>query len=444
MLVEFSVENFMSIKDRVTLSMVASADKSHQENTMEGEGLPAGVRLLRSAGIYGANASGKSNVVMGLRTLRRMVTESASKMQKGDVVPVRPFRLDPATVSAPSVFEVVFLTGGQRYTYGFAATRERVHEEWLLASSKRSRTLFERLPDGSVHFGGSWRGERLRLQNATRPNALLLSVAVQLNNPTAQPVFDWIAKGMRVISDEPETQSEMAYTMDLLVHNEDFPAFFDGFVRASDLGIDRVKVEERPVTEDSLRAILREGQVGDEQIDVTVAEILSSIPEGKEAKLPWPTTVHRDSDGAEIAFLPSRDESAGTQRLLALAGPWFHVIREGCVLLIDELEAKLHPLMTRFLVDRIHGAPRPAQLVFTTHDSSLLDPDLFRRDQIWFTEKDGGGATQLYSLAEFKARRDENFRAGYLHGRYGAVPFIGDFRFEQEDADKQEPVSATD
>ena len=425
MLLEFSVANYLSFKDRVTLSLVASKDTEHPENTFPLND-KSDLSLLKSVGIYGANASGKSNLINALRFMTRFVLTSASEMQRGDAIEVVPFKLDPKTISKPSEFELVFVVGHERYVYGFTADSKEVYEEWLTATRmtaarRKPRVLFERSPGTEIHFGDSWRGDRLKLEKVTRPNALFLSVAVQFDNLIARPVFDYFRNGIRWVSDMPETALEAFYTADRFLSDESFAEYIRRFMKAADLSIEGLSVEESPLRESERWAGLRK---------YIRQDILADLAEDEKEMLV--RSLHRTSEGSEVTFDLNKEESAGTRRLFALAGPWCHVSDEGCILLVDELDAHLHPLMTRFLVKLIHSAKGTPQLIFTTHDTSVLDAELFRRDQIWFTEKDEFGATNLYSLWDYDIRdirKDENFGKWYLTGRYGATPIIGGFAF---------------
>ncbi len=424
MLLEFSVTNYRSINKRVTLSLVASKDETHAENTFPVEG-GADLSLLKSVAIYGANASGKSNLLRALSFMMRFVRTSASEGQRGDPIDVEPFKLDPETAKQPSEFELAFILDGERYVYGFMADQERVYEEWLTAARKKPRVLFRRSSDGDFYFGPSWRGARRKLAAMTRPNALFLSVAVQFANTTAEPVFDWFRDSLRAISDEPETESEMLFTINMFAQDEDFPKHLARFIKDADIGIDRFGLERVPLSERLLELPERLRK-----------PFLSGLPQEHQDILQDAydhdvKSFHTSTDGSEVVFDLRRDESAGTVRLFALAGPFLHVLSKGCVLLVDDIASKLHPLLTRFLIDEIHRASTGSQLIFTTHDCSLLDSGLFRRDQIWFTEKDRPGATDLYSIWDYKPRKDENFRTGYLQGRYGAIPFVGELTFDK-------------
>lgn len=428
MLLQFSVANFRSFHDRRTLNLVASNDQTHSDNTFA---VPeqSKLRLLKCAGVYGPNASGKSNLIKALAFMRRFVIESATKYQSGDAIPVAAFKLSEDTAPKPSEFEIVFISEGNRYVYGFTADSERVHREWLtVARTAKPSLLFQRMltdaGETDYRFGGSWKGGSEHLKRQTRGNALFLSVAVQYNNPTAQPVFDWFRSQLRGISDQPS--EEKAYTIQEIEKESTSKNVVLAAMQIADLGIDDLRVESVPLADSPLWA-----KLGDEERK----KLLSQIPPDREVHLRRVKTGHRMIDHPEALVWLDLDteESGGTDRFFSLLGPWLYMLKQGCTLFIDEFGTRLHPLLTRMLVGMCQDTrikSRKHQLIFTTHDSSLLNAELFRRDQIWFTEKDPNQATDLYSLWDYRVRKDENFESGYLKGRYGAVPFIGEFTFE--------------
>lgn len=426
MLIEFSVGNFRSFKDIVTLSMVAAKltakDKALDENNVfEAPGAPA---LLTSAAIYGANASGKSNLIAAIDFMKEFVLNSPKETRPTGSISVEPFRLSVDDAERSSHFEVVFLLDGQRYRYGFEATTQRVTSEWLFTvpSTKEAR-LFER-DGGQVKLGTGFQ-EGKALIDRTRPNALFLSVAAQFNGPVSQRLLGWfrdlgVASGL-------EDMGLRFFTQRRFLDGEQRNEIID-FVRNLDLGIDDVRVEER-------RA---ERMAFPDDMPEAVQEAFETILSATEAEYAQVAvhTIHRVPDSAsadarEIVFNLDEHESEGTKKLFALAGPVTLALKAGEVLVIDELDARLHPVMTREIVSLFNSRetnPNHAQLIFTTQDTNLLDNSLFRRDQIWFTEKDRFGASHLYSLAEFNVRNDEAFERNYVKGKYGAVPFLGNLR----------------
>ena len=431
MLIEFSVGNFRSFKEIVTLSMVAakltSKDKALDENNVfETPGAPP---LLTSATIYGANASGKSNLVAAVRFMRRFVLSSQRETKATGGISVDPFLLRTGSAEEPSHFETVFVIDGVRYRYGFNVTTERVSSEWLYSvSTSREARLFERREDG-IKLGESFRGEGKELIELTRPNALFLSVVAQFNGPTSQKVVNWFRK-MRIVSAPEDSRPDMRFRTLRGYVNDGLQDDIVRLITRLDLGIDDIRVEKVLLTQDSVPDNMPE------EVRRFVRDLIDD-PRGEAFTI---KTVHKayDAEGQEVGtvlFDLDRRESEGTKKLFSLAGTLLGALRDGRLLIVDELDARLHPLMTREIISLFNSKqtnPQHAQLIFTTQDTNLLDNRLLRRDQIWFTEKDRQGATQLYSLAEFKVRNDEAFERNYIQGRYGAVPFLGDLRQTME------------
>ena len=416
MLIEFSVANFRSLRETQTFSLTKGKGDELLESNTFGATAFNRFELLRSAAIYGPNASGKSNFLLALRTMRKVVLESATGLQRGDPLPVTPFRLDPVTVGQPSEFEVSFIVDQVRYQYGFSASAERIHEEWLLAYPKgRPQRWFGRAWDAQRggydwEIGNNLSGEKQLWQKSTRDNALFLSTAVQLNSEQLQPIYDWFKRTLRTtqlggwsptFSASLCEQSEKQQVMD--------------FLRAADLNIDDIQVEKQAFDAQALPDDMPES------LRVAIASDM------KDKQVVRVKTVHKGSDGEAVVF-DLVDESDGTQKLFAFAGPWIDALANGYVLFIDELHDNLHPRLVQFLVQLFHNREtnrHNAQLVFTTHETSILDQDVFRRDQIWFCEKTGKQATSLYPLTDFSPRKGrENLELAYLSGRYGAMPYI--------------------
>jgi AAA15 family ATPase/GTPase len=416
MLVEMSVANFRSFRETQTFSLAkGKGDEMVATNTFNAAAANS-IALLRSAAIYGPNASGKSNLLLALQTMKQVVVESAINLQRGDKLPVTPFRLNPQTRQQPSEFEVTFLVEGVRYQYGFAATAERIHEEWLLAYPKgRAQRWFGRAwnPDDQRYdweLGNNLTGEKQLWQKSTRDNALFLSTAVQLNSEQLQPIFDWFKNTLRLANVGGWGPVFSAS----LCESSDKVRIMD-FLRAADFHIDDILVESRPFDPDTLPTDMPE----------PVREAIAG--DIKDKKIIDIKTVHKDGDGDSIVF-DFEDESDGTRKLFSFAGPWIDSLTNGYVLFIDELHDNLHPRLVQFLVQLFHSQetnPNNAQLIFTTHETSILNQEVFRRDQIWFCEKDESQATVLYPLTDFSPRKGrENLEATYLSGRYGALPFI--------------------
>jgi AAA15 family ATPase/GTPase len=428
MFIEFSVSNFRSILSRQTLSMVASPDKAHaQRNVSPAKDKDLGV--LRSAVIYGANAAGKSNLLRALETLRQLVQNSATSVQEGQRLPVTPFLFSHVSIESPSKFEIIFIADdGVRYHYCCALSAERVTEEWLVAYPQgRAQRWFEReyvAESGKQRwwFGPNFKAERAERkvwQEFTRDNALFLSTATQLNNAQLRPVFQWITHKLIVLS--PGVQMNPFLSFELL-REEDGQEKLMRFMRAADVGIDRLELLEEdlspPVAGQLAPGAMRV------RFEFGAPPGVSPAATKRVKVLAW----HKCQGSSEDVAIDMGDESDGTQKLFEFVGGWLRALDWGATLFVDELDRSLHPHMTRFLVGLFHSQHNEsdAQLVFTTHDTTLLDTDLMRRDQVWFVEKDAQRSSHFYSLLDYSPRKDEALERGYLKGRYGAIPFIGD------------------
>ena len=434
MLIEFSVANFRSIQTRQTLSMVAGPDPAHRSrNVTPGQGKE--LVFLRSAVIYGPNAAGKSNLLRAVETLRRLVQVSATGFQEGQAIPVTPFLFAKEQSEQPTEFEIIFIADdGIRYHYCCLVSTERVLKEWLVAYPLgRAQRWFEREYDAESQKDRWWfgpnfmaeRAERKVWQEFTRANALFLSTAIQLNNAQLRPAFNWITQKLIVLV--PGVDINPFLSLNLLREDDGLQQIM-GFMRAADIGIDRLELREEEVPVPTPGSL----PPGGLRVQFEIG-----TPPGSAAKLQTPKSYrvlawHKQTDSAEEVPLDISEESDGTRKLFEFTGGWLHALKHGATLLVDELDRSLHPHMTRFLVGLFHSRSNThnAQLVFTTHDTTLLDTDLLRRDQIWFVEKDEHQASHLYSLLEYSPRKDEALERGYLKGRYGAIPFIGDFGFD--------------
>lgn len=413
MLLEFRVENYRSIRDSQVLSLVASTDKRLADTHLAPTGLKSPGRAVRSAALYGPNASGKSNLLQALGFMRALVAESATVIQLGQTFNVQPFRLDAKLSTQPTVFEITFVEAGVRYQYGFSLTPERIVDEWLLVyRAPKPQRWFSRQSNTrtgvtTYEFSSHLTGPRKLWQDSTRPNGLFLSTAVQLNSELLRPVFTWI--------------------VDKIVHfaagQSPLPEFTNRWLKdAPDKRSVRDFLSSADISISDILAVPRKGLF--QQVTFSGTGEPAKVSQVEQEML-MPQFVHETKKGSAIFEL--HEESLGTQRLYLLAGPVLDVLRYGRVLVVDELDSSLHPLLVRRLIGMFHNAnlnPHSAQLIFSTHDTTLLDQTLFRRDQIWFTEKDSTQATRLYPLSDFSPRNKEALERGYLAGRYGAVPFF--------------------
>lgn len=414
MLIEFRVKNFRSLRDEQVLSLVASKDKALQNTHTLNTSVNAVPSLLRCAVVYGANASGKSNLIKALQYMRDVVVESATAIQPGQPYGVQAFRLDPESAAQPSEFEVTFLLDGVRYQYGFSMNTKRILSEHLLVyKAFKPQRWFERYLDADTgkdvyEFSSSLKGPKTVWEGATRPNALFLSMAVQLNSELLRPVFDWFTNQLVIVNELSRLNPQVS--IQKLQQAENRRAICN-FLSAADISIADIDVVTRKVPGQALHFDLAAGKT-----EVRTEEV-------EEHQLRFHHVTEKGDAVFEIG-----DESSGTRNLLFLSGPVLDILTKDITLVIDEFDTSLHTLLVRELVNLFHTPEvntGGAQLIFSTHDTSLLDaPDLLRRDQIWLVEKDRDQASQLVALVEFSPRKNEALERGYLMGRYGGVPFI--------------------
>lgn len=415
MILSFRVKNFRSIAEDAILSMrPVRAYKEHLENVHRS----GNIEILKVAGIYGANASGKSNLVKAFDAMRRILFGSLQRSSVDDI-DVEPFELDPQKKNEPSEFDMEMLIGDYVYRYGFSVTEKSVVAEWLFRSSGEQRAvskpLFVREGSAILEANKKVFRELKNLDMATiLPNALLLPKLDQSNSDVAKRIMRWF-KDVNVLSGSFSS----TYNPYSARHINDV-AFHDNMmklIRLADQSILNVAVNTREVRMDDLPARVRRTIPDDIKI--------RSIEEKSVMML------RRNVDGEHVFFDIVEKESEGTMKIFELSGPLTDILNRGRILVIDEMEAKLHPLLTRRLVLLFmseQSNPNHAQLIFVTHDATLLRSVGLRRDQVWLCEKDKMGRTDLYCLAEIRsqsgARKEDNLEKKYLEGRFGAVPYF--------------------
>ena len=368
--------------------------------------------------LYGQNASGKSNFIKALDAMQRIVKTSNQNLA---VLPIIPFKFSDITLNKPSVFEVTILVSGVRYQYGFSATQTTIHEEWLFAYPKgRAQTWFERTfnlekNEHKYTFGSKLLGDKEVWKRATRPNALFLSTAIQLNSQQLQPVFNWFIDTLHIVGIHgfsPHFSIEWC--------QDDRKQEILDFLKTADFAIADIQVNEKDISSEHLPKEVLEHikkNLGDNN------QNKANIPL-KQIQL---STTHQSNSG-NLIDLDLDEESSGTQKMFSFAGPWLDSLSQGNVLFIDELHDNLHPLLVKFLVQLFHNNEKNnkgAQLIFSTHETSILNQDILRHDQVWFCERGSSQDTRLFPLTDFSPRKDiANLERAYLSGRYGALPFL--------------------
>lgn len=418
MLLSFSVSNYLSFKTKTTLDLLATSIKEHvNANTFSAERYT----LLKSAVIYGANASGKSNFIKAMSTMRRLVLRSFEQ-SSAEELGITPFLLNTETAHAPSFFEVTLLIDDVRYRYGFEATNDRIYAEWLFETKKQAeKPLFVREQDGIEVIARAF-PEGRELEERTRDNALFLAVVDQFNGKIAKKMMNWFNNFITVSGLGHEGYKALTFRM---LENEQLRPILQDFYKRLDLGFDDVAVSKETVNLEALPLILpidSINQLNTDQEGIFRINI---------------KTVHKKYDQNSkavdnVEFDMRSQESSGTNKLFNISGAVFDVLYEGGVFVIDELDATLHPLLTSAITRLFHSKesnPKNAQLVFATHDTNLLQYGNYRRDQIFFVEKNKFGASEMYSLVEYKEegktiRKDRSFEKDYIEGRYGAIPII--------------------
>lgn len=404
MLIEFTIENFTSIREKITFSMVATKDNSLIDNLIKSEELSD--PLLKSAVLYGANASGKTNVLYALVRLRSMIINS-HKYQKGDKIEFTPFKLNKDCLSKPTRYTITFTKNQKKYLYVLSFDSEKVIEESLY-SLPYNKIIFERTNTNDYKFTEDTKIQE-SISERTLPNMLYLSKATQENNKLVSDAFDWFRNDIIPIKSLDLTTSDIEKTLQSMQGDESFKKLVLKALLVADLGIEDIKSITKKITADDLQDVPKE-----------IIPLL--LGDKKEREMPSVQTLHKG------VLFDLEEESDGTRKMFYLIGHWIDALKNGKLLVIDELDTKLHHVLIVFLIRLFHDSTQNkdnAQLIFSTHNTNLLDQDIFRRDQIWFTEKNSEtGSTELYSLVEFSPRKDKDLERGYLAGKYGALPFI--------------------
>ena len=410
MLLEFSIKNFLSFKDKITFSMEAASGNENEENII----IKHGERILKTTALYGANASGKTNLIKAFTSAIMMIRMSNNRQIGEKLMQMEPFAFDEENKNNPCEFEFVFIANENKYIYGFVADKDKVYEEYLYQyfSAKATR-IFERTNCNEYKFLQSDEGKLNTIREKNTDNKLFLATATTWNYDKTKDAYLWFAKNIGSILNEFAIES---FSND---KNEELKKFTLKLLEEADIVIKdfTVEIEERDVDNNLLMLF--------KNLNMPTPVVSQKQ---KDVKIRMLHEIKDCNDDSKLYELNLINESSGTQILFSFAPILKDVFENGKVLVIDEIERSLHPSLVEMIIKFFHNSEinkGNAQLIFNTHDTNLLSLEIFRRDQIWFAEKNPEkGATDLYPLDDFPVRKTENIQKGYLNGRYGAMPFV--------------------
>lgn len=402
MILEFSVSNFLSFKDKVTFSMIANSNKGLNDNYIEINDK----KILKTAAIYGANASGKSNLFKIL-TLVVLMLRSSNSHDINAKLPLVPFKFDSEYLKKPSEFEIKFIVDNIRYVYGFIADTDRIYEEYLYYyPNGRETKIFDRTNVDEYSYSQKDEKTLKEIEIKNAPNKFFLSTATNWNYEKTKGVYNFLTNGIGTCSNLEELKS-MAFNI-YEANPNNLRNFAIDFLKKTDFNIEDYTISKVDIPQ----------------------ELLANIPDFLLKTMPLKPKAyqvlfkHRGSHN----YLSLDEESLGTQIVFSFIPFIADTLKSKKVLIIDELDKSLHPFLVQYIVEMFNDPEinkNASQLIFNTHDTNLLDLNILRRDQIWFTEKNNeNGVSDLYPLSDFSVRKKENVENGYMLGRYGAVPFI--------------------
>lgn len=421
MLIEFSVKNFLSFKDKITLSMEKGNGEENINNIIKNDITD----LLRTSVIYGANASGKSNVIKAFTCAIILVRTSNLMMPGGKLDLVKPFLLDDISRNKPSEFEFIFITNNIKYRYYFSADENKIYDEILDAYySQKPTNIFTRTNTNDYEFNSD-KTKLEELKNKNLENKLFLATSSSWNYDKTRNPFLWF---LNVI----DTYDSFTNILDndlisYSKNDKDLKEFTLKLLKEADILIKDINVD------------YEEKNMDENMVDLLIPKINqnSKVFKTKSINIELEHEVIDEFNKKHFYKLNFIDESLGTKVLFSLAPILKRAFSSSKVIIVDEFEKSMHPKLVEFIIKLFNNSDinkYNSQLIFTTHATNLLDLELLRRDQIWFTEKNpSNGVTDLYPLDSFSVRKDENILKGYINGRYGAIPFIKDVDLWLED-----------
>lgn len=431
MIVQFLIENYKSFKNETIFSFVGNATTKELEDT--NIFIQNNYKLLKSNAVFGANASGKSNLLNAIKDMKRIVLSSFQNalIENYKEKSIQPYKLSTETKDLPSTFETVFIIKEKQYRYGFEIKDNIITSEWLFHIPSKIETFLFTREGSKIKINKTQFTEGVGLEGKTRDNVLFLSVCSQFNGSTSNSIIDWF-KSVGFVSGIDDDRYS-GYTTNRIKNDEKFKNWINKFI--SFLEISKLSVEDELLEQLNIDEL----EIPDEKKELKLAlEALRSLQE-KQKTVPklksWHNVYNNNNIIQEtIPFDFHNEESKGTQKLVYILGPIYDTLVNGKILLIDEFDSRLHTLLCKHLINLFHSLnKRNAQFAFILHDTNVLSSEFFRRDQIWFTEKDQFGSTSLFSLNDYgKVRNDAKFEKNYLKGDYGAVPYLDDINNQIE------------
>ena len=414
MILEFSITNFLSFKDKVTFSMLANSSSGLDDNYV----LSNDRKVLKTNSIYGANASGKTNLFKILNIVISML-RSSNNANINAKLPIIPFKFDKNTINKSSEFEIKFIVDDVRYVYGFIADTNKIYEEYLYYyPNGRETKIFDRTDTDNYSF--PQKDERILNDIAEKnaPNNFFIATATNWN-------YEKTSIPYKFLSADIYTFNNLGGLRDIalgeyLRNDKELKSFAIEFLKKADFNIEDYKVLETDVPDDVLAAI---------------PDFIKTGMNMKEKPKVFTALFKHKGSNIELSY---EEESIGTQIIFCFIPFIMDALNNKRVVIVDELDKSLHPYLVEMIVQMFNDPDinkNGAQLIFNTHDTNLLKLNILRRDQIWFTEKDdNNGKSDLYPLSDFSVRKTENVEKGYMLGRYGAVPFIkNDFNLWEEE-----------
>ena len=428
MLIEFKFTNYRSFRDEAILSMEATGLSTFKNSLFYHKT----TKLLPSVGLYGKNGGGKSNVIRAFWLAVQFIRNAQRTQHEKAAIPVQPFLLDDSSSMAPTSFEFTYTLDGIKYIYGFSATKTQIIKEYLYHAPRGQSALVFARDHQIFEFRENPEKKRRQLiSEAVAPNQLYFAIACTMNEPACSTAMRWFREHLffsRDYTDIPQQLLEYSENPDMLTA-------IANYAKMADLGISDMRFE---IKKKDLGDLSTVPDSFPDEIKKELSQFLKALsasPNTSETRLRMSeinaTSFHKGvaSDGSEQMYpLPLSDESDGTRKLMALAPCIEQVLKCGGVLLVDELEKEMHPILMELIISKFQSPisnPNHAQLIFTTHNTELLNMELLRKDQIYFVDKSRkDGSSSLYSISDFATPTSENVRKGYLMGKYGATPDI--------------------